>query len=284
MVVVERQEKQRVVIVGAGNVAWHLAPALEQAGHQVVAVASRHLETAKALVERLQQAVPGTSLDFSQTAADVVVLAVADGVLEEVVREARFPQHSLVVHTSGTQPLAVLEAAGSMGRTGVLYPLQTFSKAKQVEFQAVPFCVEGVDASSQRQVEELARSLSEQVLVVSSEERRELHLAAVFACNFTNHLLGIGFELLKGMSVPAHLLHPLVRETVAKALAFPPFTVQTGPAARGDEATMAEHLRLLTSHSGYQQLYRLLSESIHQHSEGRGEAGNADRGESDEVG
>ena len=264
--------------------AWHLAPALERAGHHVVAVVSRHLRSAKKLAYRLQWAEPGTSLDFSGTAADVVVLAVADKALGEVVREATFPSASLVVHTSGTQPLAVLAEADLVRGIGVLYPLQTFSKAKPVDIRTVPFCVEGGDFVSQEQVERLARSLSEQVQVVSSAERKVLHLAAVFACNFTNHLLGIGFELLQNTGLPPHLLHPLIRETVDKALAFPPFSVQTGPAVRGDEETMAEHLRLLSSAPGYQQLYRLLSERIQRQAGERGEAEKADRGENDEVG
>jgi predicted short-subunit dehydrogenase-like oxidoreductase (DUF2520 family) len=252
----------RVIMVGAGNVAWHLAPALEQAGHQVVAVWSRHPEPAVALAARLQQAVPTSSLDFRQTEAEVVLLAVADQALAGVVREARFPAGGLVAHTAGSQPLAVLQAAGERGRTGVFYPLQTFSKAKPVDFRAVPFCVEGSDQESRQRLEALARSLSDQVYGMSSAERKALHVAAVFACNFTNHLLGIGFDLLERKQIPNHLLHPLIRETMDKALAFPPFTVQTGPAFRGDGQTVAEHLRLLASTPDYQQLYHLLSESI----------------------
>jgi predicted short-subunit dehydrogenase-like oxidoreductase (DUF2520 family) len=253
---------KRIVLVGAGNVAWHLAPALEQAGHQVEAVYSRKPENAGLLAARLRQARSLSSLDFSAIPADVYLLAVADQALPGLLKEARFPPGSLIAHTSGCHPLSVLDKAGANLNTGVLYPLQTFSKAKPVDFAAVPFCVEGSDVESRAVLLALAHSLSGQVHRLGSEERKRLHVAAVFACNFTNHLLGIGFELLQQAGLPGHLLHPLIRETVDKALAYPPFSVQTGPAVRGDQAVLEDHLRLLADQPAYQQLYRILSESI----------------------
>jgi predicted short-subunit dehydrogenase-like oxidoreductase (DUF2520 family) len=122
--------------------------------------------------------------------------------------------------------------------------------------------VEGADAESRKQLLALARTLGEQVYEVGSEERKKIHVAAVFACNFTNHVLGVGFDLLQQAGLPARLLHPLVRETVEKALAYAPFAGQTGPAVRGDLVIVEEHLRLLSDQPRYQRLYRLLSESI----------------------
>lgn len=252
----------RVAVIGAGNVAWHLAPALEQAGHQVEAVYSRSPEKAAQLAARLQQATPLTSLDFSSSLADIFLLALADRALPEVLEEAQFPQGSLIAHTSGSHPLSVLEGVGPSLKTGVLYPLQTFSKARPVNFATVPFCVEGLDAESRRMLLALAKSLSQLVYEVGTEERKRLHIAAVFACNFTNHLVGIGFDLLDQAGLPGHLLHPLIRETVEKALLHSPFAVQTGPAVRGDRAIVEEHQRLLHDQPAYQRLYRILSESI----------------------
>lgn len=258
----ERPGKYRVVVIGAGNVAWHLAPALEQAGHRVEAVYSRSPENATILAARLQNAFPVASLDFRTSSAGVFLVAVTDQALPEVLQVARFPSGSLVAHTSGSQPLSLIAAVGTSLKKGVLYPVQTFSKAKPIDFVTVPICVEGADMESHKVLLNLANSLSEQVYEVGSEERKRLHLAAVFACNFTNHLLGIGFDLLEQAGLPSHLLHPLLRETVDKALAYPPFTVQTGPAARGDRAILEEHLRLLRDQPAYQRLYRILTESI----------------------
>jgi predicted short-subunit dehydrogenase-like oxidoreductase (DUF2520 family) len=252
----------RVVVLGAGNVAWHLAPALEQSGHQIVAVYSRTYNRAAALASRLQTAHACTNLAFSDMAASIFVVAVPDQAIPEVMAQARFPKGSLVVHTSGSLPLTVLEAGGPDIRKGVLYPLQTFSQNKPVDFAMVPICVEGEDPENTRLLTALARTLTDRVYVVQSEERRQLHLAAVFACNFTNHLLGIGFDLLHKAGLPEQLLHPLVEETLQKALRFPPFTVQTGPAVRGDQQVVEEHLRLLADQPGEQTLYQLLSQSI----------------------
>lgn len=252
----------RIVMIGAGNVAWHLAPALEQAGHQMQAVYSRTPEKAAALATRLYRAEPTASLDFSGFEAALFLIAVPDQALPEVLRQTRFPQGSLVAHTSGSQPLPVLKAAGANLKTGVLYPLQTFSKVKPVDFAAIPVCVEGSDEETLQQLKAVALSVSPQVYEMSSADRKALHVAAVFACNFTNHLLGISFDLLRQHHLPANLLHPLILETVQKALSFPPFMVQTGPAVRNDGAILAEHLRFLQTEPGYRRLYEVLSASI----------------------
>ncbi|MDX5347471.1 MAG: DUF2520 domain-containing protein [Hymenobacteraceae bacterium] len=252
----------KIVLLGAGNVAWHLALALEQAGHRVQTIYNRHLHKAQELAVQLQQAEATTASDFSKLKADVFILTVADQALPEVLQQAVFPEGSLVVHTSGSHDLSVFSEK-QLINGGVFYPLQTFSKSKPVDFKNVPVCIEAARETDKQLLQQLAQSISNKVAYVTSAERRVLHVAAVFACNFTNHLLGISHDILERSHLDATLLHPLIQETVDKATHFPPFSVQTGPAARGDENIIHKHLQMLQDEPVYRQLYYLLSESIH---------------------
>ncbi|WP_242921014.1 Rossmann-like and DUF2520 domain-containing protein [Pontibacter liquoris] len=252
----------KIAFIGAGNVAWHLAQALAAAGHQVVAVCSRQAESSQALAQVLPETKSVASLtELASMAQDVILVAVPDAAIAAVAGQLQVQPGTLVAHTSGSQPLAILESI-SGARTGVFYPLQTFSKAKAIDLKEVPLLVEGQDEQTVQALVQLAQSISNQVQQVTSQTRKQLHLAAVFACNFTNHLLGISRELLQEASLPWPLLQPLIHETIAKALQHPPFEVQTGPAIRHDDNVLAEHLRMLDAHPGYQELYRQLTQSI----------------------
>ncbi len=251
----------KIAILGAGNVAWHLAPALEAAGHTVICVYSRTLNHAQALAEKLPSARATSSLDFTKEPVDIFLLAVKDAALSELLSEARFPENSLVVHTSGTQPLSVFEKNPGI-RGGVFYPLQTFSKQTPVNFKDIPFCLECDDENGMLLLQKTAQSLSKQVSEVSSEQRKVLHLAAVFASNFTNHLLGISHQIMQAGELDFNLLKPLVEQTIAKAFSQEPFSVQTGPAVRFDENTIQTQLKALEGQGTYQKIYELLSRSI----------------------
>ncbi|MBF9251763.1 DUF2520 domain-containing protein [Pontibacter sp. 172403-2] len=252
----------KIAFIGAGNVAWHLSQALAAAGHEITAVYSRSATSREALARLLPAAKPVASLaELAGMAADIILIAVPDAVIATVAQQLQVPPGTLVAHTSGSQPLAILEDING-ARTGVFYPLQTFSKAKAVDFKAVPLLIEARDEQALQKLEQLAQSISDQVQRVSSEARRQLHLAAVFACNFTNHLLGISRELLQEANLPPGLLQPLIHETIAKAALHPPFEVQTGPAVRHDENVIAGHLHLLAQHPRYSELYRQLTDSI----------------------
>ncbi len=251
----------RIVMLGAGNLAWHLAPALEAAGHQLVSVYSRTPETANALTQKLTNTRATTSLDFSNDPADLFLFAVKDTALPELLEQAVFPENSLVAHTSGTQPLSVFNPNPQI-RGAVFYPLQTFSKEVPVNFRDIPFCLECHDKNGMLLLQKTALSLSSQVYQVSTEERKVLHLAAVFASNFTNHLLGISAEILKASGLDFNLLKPLVEQTIAKAFTQDPFSVQTGPAVRRDAATIQTQLKALEGRETFRQLYELLTRSI----------------------
>ncbi|WP_288004378.1 Rossmann-like and DUF2520 domain-containing protein [Thermonema sp.] len=261
-----KQDKQKkamykIAMIGAGNVAWHLAPALEQCGHLVTTVYSRRLHHAAALCERLYEAEATDSLDFSETAANFFVLSVSDDALPVVVDRLILPEHPLmVVHTSGSRPLEVLRVLEVPH--GVFYPLQTFSKTKPLDWHRLPICVEGNTPETEARLLRLARALSTRVYQVNSERRRYLHVAAVFACNFTNHLLALAEDLCEQYDLDFDMLRPLVGETIEKAMQIGARQAQTGPAARGDVELIEQHLRLLAHDPDKQRIYRLLSESI----------------------
>jgi predicted short-subunit dehydrogenase-like oxidoreductase (DUF2520 family) len=252
-------------LFGAGRVAAALAPALAAAGHQVAFVASRTPGSAAAVATRLPQPCPTLALPLAQALppADLYVLAVPDAAVPEILAAVPWPAGAQVAHVAGALPLAVFAAAPQV-YGGVLYPLQTFSPGRAIDWPTVPLFVEADAAATEAALLALARSLSQRVQLLDSVQRLRLHLGAVFASNFTNHALGIAHALLAEAGLDFGLLAPLVRETVDKALAAPagPFVVQTGPAARHDAPTLAAHTAALANHSAWQTLYTQLSQSI----------------------
>ncbi|MBC3541815.1 Rossmann-like and DUF2520 domain-containing protein [Rufibacter sediminis] len=249
-------------IVGAGNVATHLVKGLVKAGVNVPFVYSRTLASAQVLTAHLPSGTATSSPDLrSLPYCDVYLLSVPDQVLPTLLPQLRFPEGAIVAHTSGTQPLELLASLPNVA-TGVFYPLQTFSKEKELDWRRVPICVEASTQKAEEALTQLGQKISEQVVLMQGTDRRQLHVAAVFACNFTNHLWGVAQEVLKTADLPFNLLEPLVQETVQKAFQFPPFAVQTGPAVRGDASTIQAHLQLLQHQPQYRALYQTLTESI----------------------
>jgi predicted short-subunit dehydrogenase-like oxidoreductase (DUF2520 family) len=252
----------KLFLLGSGNVATHLGLALARAGHRILGVYSRQLKHAEALAAQFQQALATDAADFTAwPAADLYLVCLTDAAVAELVRQARFPAGSIVAHTSGSLPLAVV-AADPLVHPAVFYPIQTFSKGQPVDLAQTPIALEAADAQTAAALQSLAATLTTRVVAMSSQDRQHLHLAAVFACNFTNHLLGIGQELLQRQHLDPDLLQPLIRATWLKAQHHPPFQVQTGPAVRGDANVLARHLELLQDQPRYRDLYALLSESI----------------------
>lgn len=250
-----------ISFVGAGNVAWHLAPALDNAGYVVREVYSRSRQRAEALTSRLYQGEVKASLDFSTSISRLFILAVPDDALESVCREIILPEEACLIHTSGSAPLEVLRFAAA-AQVAVLYPLQTFSQGKPVDFREIPIFIETEDEEAWEQLKPLARSLSRQVQRVSGQDRLALHVAAVFAANFTNYLLGISQQILEEQNLPFGLMRPLVAEVMEKIFLLGPRQAQTGPARRGDLQTLDRHLEFLAHTPQVVDVYRLLSQQI----------------------
>lgn len=260
--------KYKISFVGAGNVAWHLAQALETAGHPIREVFSHNIANAELLCDHLYEATPKENLDFSQSDAQILLIAVNDDALESVLKQLIVPNFMVLAHTSGTKPLAVFE--DDLGECpynyGVFYPLQTFSKQKPIDFSEIPFCIEANDTLVLNILENIAKTLSKNVFPISSKERQTLHVAAVFACNFVNHLLAISKNILDAHQLDFKMLTPLIKETIYKALLQSPENVQTGPAKRKDVETIKKHLEFLSheddTNNMHKEIYKILTESI----------------------
>ena len=250
----------KIALIGAGNVATCLGPRLKEAGHEITAVYSRTLESARILADRLGATY--TTDIKAVPASDAAIVMLKDDALKELAPVIAGSLHnSLLLHTAGSVPMDIWREAGAQ-RCGVLYPMQTFSKESRIDWSQVPLFVEGSSAPVLESIKELALTISPDVTVLSSEGRKKLHLAAVFTCNFSNHMYAIAEQLLASEGVPFSVMLPLVRETARKVETIAPHDAQTGPAVRGDRKVIGEHLELLKDYPEYAELYRLISIDI----------------------
>ena len=251
---------KRIVLIGAGNVATHLGLGLQAAGYEVKQVYSRTEASASELANRLRVDYV-TSLAEICTDADVYIVAVKDAVLAELIPAVvKGREDALFVHTAGSMPMEIWK--GHAVRHGVLYPMQTFSKARTVDFASVSFFVEANGAAELTVLKEMAEALSPKVYEASSEQRMYLHMAAVFACNFTNHMYALSAHLLEKNGLPFDAMLPLIDETARKVHGLAPREAQTGPAVRRDENVMGKHAAMLADEPRLQELYRMISQSI----------------------
>jgi len=256
-----------IVILGSGNIATHLGRAFKMAGQHISQVWSRDISHASALADTLAAEPIDNMFDLDRS-ADLFIIAVKDEAIRELALDLKLSDQ-LLVHTAGSTGLSALEGAST--RIGVFYPLQTFSKIKSVEFRQIPIIIEANSPEVLASIRAIADRLSEKVIELSSEQRKTLHVAAVFACNFTNHLFGLAQELLEEKGLDYELLKPLIQETLNKIKMNDPVSVQTGPAIREDQATINAHLQLLKDNPDLSELYTKLSQSIvnlHKRSQG----------------
>lgn len=253
----------KISIIGSGRVGWHLAQALENGGHCIEEVWSRNPENAAALTDHLYSAGVQEHLDFSESNSRIFLLAVADKAIEEIATQLLLPPDAILAHTAGTLPMELLQPATE--RFGVFYPLQTFSKERTPDWREIPLCLEAADKKTLKHLRKLAGSVSQQVLDLDAGQRKVLHLSAVFACNFTNHMLRISEELLADKGIEPEILHPLISETLRKSMEIGPAKAQTGPAAREDNLILSRHLEELENQPEWAELYYLISQSIIRH-------------------
>ena len=262
--------KNKLVLIGAGNIAYHLAPALQKKGIEIIQIYNRTLSSAKELGAILGVSHITDTIQNITPDADIYLFCIKDDVLPELLKN--FPTNDgLFIHTAGSLPMNVFEPYAK--NFGVLYPLQTFSKQRSVFFGNIPFFIEGNTPANTSQIETIAQLLSFQVNILSSEKRERLHLAAVFANNFSNHLFDIAAQMAKEQGLDWRLLVPIIEETADKLRTLSPREAQTGPAVRYDEKIIQKHLNLLKDKPEWQELYKLLSEEIHRNGEWRMENG-----------
>ena len=243
-----------IVIVGTGNVAKHLFRAFVGIKEvEVVQVVGRRATK----LSHFSKEVPVSS-DFNEIMeADLYLMAVSDDAIPEVSYLLR-NKKGLVVHTSGGVSIT---AMGDLERKGVFYPLQSFSAEREIDFKTVPICIEALNDRDLLLLSQLGKYLSREVQVISSAQRKTIHLAAVFVNNFTNHLFQIGLEICSENKIPFSILTPLIKETVNKLDYLMPSEAQTGPAKRKDSKTMEIHLKQLKD-KNYKDIYSLISKSI----------------------
>jgi predicted short-subunit dehydrogenase-like oxidoreductase (DUF2520 family) len=248
----------KVSIIGSGNVAQHLIVALQNsiindAEMELVQVFARQKSTISHLLDFNK-----ITNDWSTLAeADLYIIAVSDDAISAVSEQIPY-KNKLVVHTSGA---ISFEAIASNNRKGVFYPLQTFSKNKAVNFKIIPICIESQNASDYQLLQKVAQTISDSVFAINSEQRKALHLAAVFVNNFTNHLYKIGNDICIENNVPFEILKPLIQETAEKITQLSPNEAQTGPAIRNDIETINAHLSFL-SDENQKIIYKILTQSI----------------------
>jgi predicted short-subunit dehydrogenase-like oxidoreductase (DUF2520 family) len=246
------------VIIGAGNVAWHLSRQFRKAGHKILQVFSRSEVPAEFLAEESQAAFTD-DIEGLNREGTLYVIAVNDDAVEELAEKLHLPE-AIVVHTCAMVPMEVLEPVSDLH--GVFYPLQTMTKGHELDFKEIPIFIEASSDNVGDEIYHLAAGISGKVLHADLNKRRALHLAAVFANNFSNHLFHISTQLLKRGDMNLGMLMPLIKETVRKLEANDPFDVQTGPAKRGDMKTVEEHLELLGDFPDFREIYLVMTESL----------------------
>lgn len=257
----------KIALIGAGNVATHLGRALVATGHEVVAVYSRTRTSAERLATDIRVPLATDSIAELTAAAGsdpLYIISVKDDAVKAVGEAlAEAVPEAFVVHTAGSLPMDLLPSH----RRGVLYPMQTFSRERAVDFSVIPLFIEASTTDNLQQLHALAGSLSTSVYEMPSAERAYLHIAAVFSCNFANHLSTLAAELLQRHGIPFSVMLPLLDETTRKLHFLSPQAAQTGPAMRGDRTVMAaQHALLHREDDGnMSDIYQLLSESISKH-------------------
>lgn len=248
----------RVSIIGSGNVATHIAKALKDANVTLLHIWSHNVENAKILADKVNANAVAELSQIDMDDSDLIIISVKDDAIAAVSTQLN-NYKGLIAHTSGAVSIVSL---ASHENFGVLYPLQTFSKHKDLDFGNVPLCLEANNATNLDLLKLFAKLISKSVYEVNSEQRKTLHLAAVFACNFPNYLYGVAQQLLVQNHLDFDIIKPLIIETANKIQTALPMEVQTGPAVRNDEQTLKKHEGMLQGHPEWLNIYQLLSNQI----------------------
>ena len=243
-----------VVIVGSGNVAQNLFQAFQKSADVTVKQVMGRNREHLAFVNN--NALISTEFT-SDISADVYILAISDDAISTVGENFKNVE-GILVHTSGATPLNAIKSAN---RPGIFYPLQTFTKGKIISFDDIPICIEATNNEDLEILTTLGKQLSKNVVEIDSDQRKTLHVAAVFVNNFTNYMYTMGSDICAEHDLDFSLLKPLIKETAAKLDTLTPMKAQTGPAKRGDQKTLHNHLQIIKD-KHQRELYTLLSNAI----------------------
>ncbi|MBC8173721.1 MAG: DUF2520 domain-containing protein [Chitinophagales bacterium] len=251
-------EIKDVIIIGTGNVAWHLAKAFTEAGISVKQIVGRNVEKVNEIAALVHT---DATDDFSaiKNIDGIYLICVKDSAIEDVAKKVYNPGRKLV-HCAGGVDSEVLHMGDD--DFGVLYPIHPFTKYVEIDYDAAPVCVYGSSVAFNSALVKLAKKLSKHVYEVDDKQRLILNMCAVWVNNFTNHLFVIADEILEKNNLQLEMLYPLIAETVEKIKKTSPANAQTGPAARRESAVLNKHMELLKEHPDYVEIYRLLSASI----------------------
>lgn len=248
-----------VVIIGSGNVAEGFARALHQRGVEVRQIFARNPERGRK-VARIA-ACEWSNEPSCIAKADLYLVAVSDSAITPLLSSLPLPEEAVVAHTAGSQPLDAIPSR--FANRAVLYPLQTFTAGREVDFSEIPLFVEAANEALLADVNSFAKQLSGTVIESDSQIRSQAHLAGVVVCNFVNHLYAVGDDIMQGAGLPFSTLAPLIAETARKAIeSGDPSAVQTGPAKRNDMVTIERHLGMLADRPELQEIYKKLSQNI----------------------
>lgn len=248
----------KIVVVGSGKVATHFARAFHASGNDIVQVYSRDIAHAQVLASQLDAQAIDRFADLADD-AHLYLLAIPDDALYEVVTQIS-PKRGIVVHTSGSVPMDVLKPLSA--KIGVVYSPQTFVKSLVMNYSELPFCLEASDGEVLERLKDLVLPVSEKIYEINSDQRRKLHLAAVFVNNFGNALNAMAQDITTQNDIPFEILHPIIAGTAQKATLGDLWKLQTGPAVRGDEKTIANHRKMLSADADLYEVYTLITSLI----------------------
>jgi predicted short-subunit dehydrogenase-like oxidoreductase (DUF2520 family) len=249
----------KICLIGSGNLGTNLGLTLHHHGYNIVQVISKNLDNAETLACKINAKFTN-NISLRDTSCDTIIFAVSDDSISDLL-EGRYFDNTLLIHTAGSVNIDIFK--GSSKNYGVLYPLQSFSKNKIADFMNAPVFIEGDNRFSFERIRQIAKTISSNVITADSEQRLKLHVAAVFASNFTNHMYSIANELIRDIPIDFVVFKPLIREISDKAIqTLDPDKCQTGPAVRNDRKTIEKHLSVLKDDVSLSELYKFMSNRI----------------------
>ena len=245
---------QKIILIGSGNVATHLGKKIQDSNYDIIQVISKKKDSAKKLAQEINASFSNKVSDIIPS--DLIILSIKDEEIEKII--PRLPD-TPIVHTSGSIPIKVFEE--KFTNYGVIYPVQTFNKNIKIKYD-IPFCIEANNKDFEKELKKIIQKISSNICIMNSTDRKTLHIAAVFACNFSNHMYTIANNLLAKKGIPFSMLLPLIQQTGNKLNYNTPNNLQTGPAKRQDIKILKTHMELLKDNDKLKEIYNLISNHI----------------------